>query len=137
MSNNPTYQIEAFFDGDCPLCVREMSMLSRLDRRGLIRRTDIASASFDPGSYGKTQHDFMQRMHGRLPDGRWVEGVEVFRHMYRAVGFGPLVALSRQPGIRQLLDWAYERFAANRLRWTGRCHDEACTVGPESDRGAA
>jgi len=70
----------------------------------------------------------MDRIHGRLPDGTLVEGVEVFRRLYAAVGFGPLVALTRLPDITQLRDIAYHAFAKNRLRLTGRCVDGACEL---------
>jgi len=64
----------------------------------------------------------------RMPDGTLVEGVEVFRRLYAAVGFGPLVALTRLPGVAQLLDLGYRWFAKNRLRLTGRCADGACEL---------
>ena len=75
----------------------------------------------------------MDRIHGRLPDGTLVKGVEVFRHLYTAVGFGVLVAPTRLPGIAQLLDLGYRLFAKNRLRLTGRCADGACDLpaGPK------
>jgi len=41
-----------------------------------------------------TDETFMAQMHGRLPDGTWLRGVEVFRRMYAAVSFDPLVFLS-------------------------------------------
>ena len=49
-----------------------------------------------------TDETLMAQMHGRLPDGTWLRGVEVFRRMYAAVGFGPLVFLSRLPLISQV-----------------------------------
>ena len=122
------YSVEAFYDGDCPLCVREVRMLERWDRRKKIRFTDISAAGFDPAQVGKSFDDLMARMHGRLPDGTWIEGVEVFRRLYAAVGLGPLVVLSRLPIVKQVLDWGYAVFAKNRLRITGRCHDGACKV---------
>jgi hypothetical protein len=70
----------------------------------------------------------MARIYGRLPDGSFITGVEVFRELYTAVGFGVLVALSRLPGIRHALDAAYAVFAKNRLRLTGRCADGSCAV---------
>jgi predicted DCC family thiol-disulfide oxidoreductase YuxK len=82
--------------------------------------------AFDPGSVGVPMEVLMDRIHGRLPDGTLVEGVEVFRRLYTAVGFGVLVAPTRLPGIRQLLDLAYRWFARNRLRLTGRCADGVC-----------
>ena len=128
------WQVEVFHDGDCPLCAREVALLRRLDRgRGRIRFTDVAAPDFDPAAHGKTHDDFMARIHGRLPDGTWLEGVEVFRRLYAAVGLGPLVAATRLPGVSHLLDAGYRVFARNRLRWTGRC-DAACAVPP---RGAA
>ncbi|MBW2525614.1 MAG: DUF393 domain-containing protein [Deltaproteobacteria bacterium] len=123
------WQIEVFYDGQCPLCVREIRMLQRLDQRGRIRFTDIAAPQFEPSDYGRRMDELMDRIHGRLPNGRWVEGVEVFRRLYTAVGFGPLVWVSRLPGIAQLLDWGYRLFAENRLRLTGRCApDGSCTI---------
>ncbi|CAK8992350.1 Uncharacterized protein At5g50100 [Durusdinium trenchii] len=46
------FEIEVFFDGDCPLCRREIGMLRRLDRRHKIRFTDIAAADFNPDAIG-------------------------------------------------------------------------------------
>ena len=129
------WQIEVFFDGDCPLCRREIEMLRRRDRQGHIRCTDIAAEGFDATAYGRTQGEFMDRIQARLADGRWLEGVEVFRHLYTSIGFGWLVALTRLPGVTQLLDWAYDTFARNRLRLTGRCDpDGACRV-PSAEHG--
>lgn len=122
------FDIEVFYDGACPLCVREVRMLHRRDRRGRIRFVDIAADDFDTASIGLSWDRLMDRIHARLPDGTLVEGVEVFRRLYAAVGFGPLVALTRLPGVRQLLDVAYAAFAKNRLRLTGRCVDGACEL---------
>jgi predicted DCC family thiol-disulfide oxidoreductase YuxK len=59
--------------------------------------------------------------------------VEVFRRLYAAVGFAPLVVLTRLPGISHLLDMAYLWFAKNRLRLAGRCSELGCTTpaGPQ------
>jgi predicted DCC family thiol-disulfide oxidoreductase YuxK len=119
-------QFEVFYDGACPLCRREIDMLKRWDRRGRSRMIDISSPTFDPQGIGKTYADLMARIHGRLADGTFVEGVEVFRQLYGAIGLGPLVALTRLPGVSQLLDLGYQFFARHRLRLTGRCTAETC-----------
>jgi predicted DCC family thiol-disulfide oxidoreductase YuxK len=119
-------EIELFYDGACPLCRREVAMLRRLDRRGRLGFTDIAAAGFDPEPLGVTRAALMARIHGRLANGALVEGMEVFRRAYAAVGFGPLVAVTRLPGLRRLFDTTYRLFAANRLRLTGRCAAGSC-----------
>ena len=122
------FDIEVYYDGRCPLCMREILLIQRLDRRGRIAFADIADESFDPNAAGLTRQKLMDRIHGRLPDGTIIEGVEVFRRLYMAVGFGPLVALTRLPGIAQLLDIAYRVFAKNRLWLTGRYRNEVCQL---------
>ncbi len=130
MANERTtdFAVEVFHDGACPLCAREMRWLQRLDRYGRIRFTDIADPAFDPASVGKTFEALMARIHGRLPDGRIIEGVEVFRQLYAAAGFPRLAAFTRLPVIAQLLGAGYWLFAKNRLRLTGRCVDGQCSV---------
>ncbi|TFG95331.1 MAG: DUF393 domain-containing protein [Myxococcales bacterium] len=126
------WRIRVLYDGDCPLCSREIRFLERRDRgRGSLLFENIADPSFDPGAYRVEARDLMARIHGVLPDGTLVEGVEVFRQAYAAVGLGWLVAPTRWPGIRRLADLAYRIFARNRLRWTGRasaCEAERCRV---------
>lgn len=122
-------RLQLFFDGDCPLCLREVNLLRRLDRKGAILFTDIAAQGFTPPE-GLDHGTLMGRIHARR-GAQWFEGVEVFRQLYTAVGFGPVVALTRLPGVTQLLDGAYRWFAANRLRITGRCQDGTCAL-PEA-----
>ena len=95
MGADVDFDVEVFFDGDCPLCVREIDMLRRLDRRERIRFTDIAESSFDSREVGVDWNTLMARIHGRLPDGTLIEGVEVFRRLYAAAGFPRLVAATR------------------------------------------
>lgn len=121
-------EIEVFFDGGCPLCLREINFLKRRDRHGKIKFTDIDAPSFRPEICGKTYDELMARIYGRLPDGTWITGVEVFRRLYSAVGFGPLVMLTRLPVISQIMDLGYHVFAKNRLRLTGRCTAQSCSV---------
>jgi len=122
------FEVEVFYDGACPLCMREIRMLRRRDHRARIRFTDIAADGFDASAIGLTWEALMDRIHGRLPDGAIIEGVEVFRRLYAAVGFRALVTLSRAPVVSQLLDLAYRLFAKNRLRLTGRCAGGACEL---------
>jgi len=125
---NGSSQITVLYDGDCPLCSREIRFLERRDRgRGRVQFADIAEPSFDPGAYGLDARTVMARIHGVLPDGTVIEGIEVFQRAYAAVGLGWLIAPTRWPGFRRLAELTYRIFARNRLRWTGRVSD--CEAG--------
>ena len=127
---NDPWQVKVLYDGECPLCSREIRFLERRDRgRGRIAFEDIAGPGFDPARYGLDAERVMARIHGVLRDGTVIEGVEVFRRAYAAVGLGWLVAPTRWPILRGLAERAYRVFARNRLRWTGRsvaCDDGRC-----------
>lgn len=127
-------EITLLFDGECPLCAREVALLRRLDRgRGRIGFEDLAAPGFDPRRHGRSAAELMARMHGVLPDGRLVEGVEVFRRAYAAVGLGWALAWTRWPLLRPLADAGYRWFARNRLRLTGRAGEAcACEHGASS-----
>lgn len=134
----PGRVFQVFYDGDCPLCTREIALLRSWDRAGRIEFTDIAADGFDPATAGRDMATLMGSIHGRLPDGTLVEGVEVFRRLYEAVGLGALVRLSRLPGVAALADRAYALFARNRLRLTGRCApDGTCAVPRRPSRRAS
>lgn len=124
------YEGKVFFDGDCPLCRREIAMVKRLDRGGRVVVTDIAKEGFDPTPLGRTHVELMARIHGRREDGTLVEGVDVFRQIYAAIGFGPVVALTRVRPVAWLIDVGYRWFANNRLRLTGRARRRS--AGPSS-----
>jgi|SRR6056297_288872 len=111
----------------------EIKLLRWLDRKQRNRFTDIAATEFQTTEFGKTPTEFTDEIHGRLPNedgnpGEWIIGVEVFRRLYTAVGFGILVWPTRLPGICHALDFGYHVFAKHRLRLTGRCTKESCDV---------
>ncbi|MFC1612129.1 thiol-disulfide oxidoreductase DCC family protein [Myxococcota bacterium] len=128
MREKQEYKIELFYDGACPLCSREVTAIRRLDRKGRIQFTNIADPGFSAPDYGHDLAFFIDQIQARMPNGDWVQGVEAFRRVYTLVGFGMLVAPTRLPGLSQLLDWGYKKFAANRLRLTGRCDANGCDV---------
>jgi predicted DCC family thiol-disulfide oxidoreductase YuxK len=130
-------ELSLLYDGDCPLCSREVEMLRRRDERGAIAMIDISAPGFDASLYGLDQQTVMARIHGVLPDGTVIEGMEVFRRAYAAVGLGWLLAPSRWPVVGKLFDAAYTWFARNRLRLTGRAHEcDAACVPPSETTGS-
>lgn len=130
-----SWRIMVLFDGACPLCRREARVWRRLDRgRGRIALLDLAGEEFDFAAYGLTREAAMQQIHGILPSGELVRGMEVIRRAYAAVGWGWLTAPTAWPLLRPLFDRCYRWFARNRLRITGRLWGctERCSNPPSS-----
>lgn len=132
------WDIKLLYDGECPLCVREVRMLERFNKKSLfgakpgkLALADIAAPGFDAQVYGRSFEELMGQIHGVLPDGRLITGMEVFRRAYAAVGLGALAAPTGWPLLRPLFDLFYRWFARNRLRITGRggvCEEGRCAV---------
>lgn len=96
-------------------------LMGRDQGKGNIDFVDIASPSYDPAKNAGVSYEMaMRRIHGILPDGTVVSNVEVFRRCYDAVGLGWLYAFTKYYPFGPLANAAYELWAANRLRVTGR-----------------
>lgn len=83
---------------------------------------------FKPEIYGLTRSQVMAAIHGVDASGRVVNGVEVFRQAYRAVGLGWILAPTRWPGLRWASDRLYLAFARNRIA-LGRLFGRTCASG--------
>ena len=132
------YPLTIFFDGDCPICLREINFMRRLNRRGRVNFIDFADPSFDEQTHGLSRPELASLIHARWADGVIIRGVEVFRSMWTAVGLDILAKITRVWFIEQLLIRAYDWFARNRLRLTGRIEPTYGRVktGPKSDSSA-
>ncbi len=108
MSNataNP--EVTVWYDGQCPLCLREIALMRRLDRRNAIRFVAIQ----DGGDCPLDRATLMQRFHAR-EDGRpIVSGAAAFAAMWRAIPvLRPLGLLARFPPVLWVLERLYRGF---------------------------
>ena len=121
-SDLPNWKIKLLYDGDCPLCLREVNFLQRKDAgRGIVCFVDIASDDYDPAANGGV--DFataMGRIHAVLSDGTVIKNVEVFRRIYSLLGIGWMYAPTQWPIIGPIVDKLYDIWADWRLKVTGR-----------------
>jgi len=93
------WQIELLYDGECPLCVREVNFLKKRDAgRGLVSFVDIADDGYNPE----------------------VKNVEVFRRTYEILGMGWVYAVTKLPVLGAMANWLYGIWADWRLKLTGR-----------------
>jgi predicted DCC family thiol-disulfide oxidoreductase YuxK len=113
-------QVEVWFDGDCPLCRREIALMRRLDRRGAIVFTDVATGQ---GLCPIDRADLLARFHAR-EDGRMVSGAEAFAAMWRAIPvLAPLGRMARNRWVLNLMERLYLAFLKARpslQRWMRR-----------------
>ena len=116
--NHLDQKFEVFFDGDCPLCRREIDWIRRLDKSNRLILTNIASPLFVPTDV--SLETLMREIHGRIGAEDYVTGVEVFRQIYDRIGFSFLVAPTRWPVIRHALNPFYRSFAFFRFRLARR-----------------
>jgi predicted DCC family thiol-disulfide oxidoreductase YuxK len=125
--------IIVLYDGLCPLCSRAVRALGRRDRHDKLAFVDIAAPGFDPSRFAITREQAHAAMHVQLPDGRIASGMEAFRHIYRAVGLGWLIAPTGWPVLRPIFDLLYRGFARIRPRLPGRgCPDDRCAGDSQS-----
>jgi predicted DCC family thiol-disulfide oxidoreductase YuxK len=124
----PNWRIKMLYDGQCPLCSREVAMLERRNARGLMAFEDIADPAFDPGKYGLTLPQVVGAMHAVRPDGSIVRGVDVFAKVYEAAGWNWLARLLRWRVTRPAALLGYNIFAAVRPKLS-RFKPEACAGG--------
>ncbi|KPF82120.1 thiol-disulfide oxidoreductase [Brevundimonas sp. AAP58] len=109
-------KVEVWFDGDCPLCRREIALMRRLDRRGVIRFHDVATGQ---GSCPIDRAALLARFHAR-EDGRMVSGAEAFAAMWRAIPvLRPLGLLARNRAVLRVLERLYLAFLKVRPRLQG------------------
>lgn len=114
-------QVTVWFDGDCPLCRREIALMRRLDRAGRIGFVDVATGGgdcpLDPAL-------LLARFHAREGQEPLVSGAAAFAAMWRAIPLlRPFGELARTPPLLWLLERSYRVFLRIRprlQRWAAR-----------------
>ena len=121
-TRSPSWKIKLLYDGECPLCLREVNFLQKQDAgRGLVAFVDIAAENYNPEENGGISFAAaMGRIHAVLADGTILQNVEVFRQVYDILGIGWIYAATKWPVIGFLVDIIYEIWASWRLTLTGR-----------------
>lgn len=124
-------KLTIFYDGTCPLCVKEMSALIKRDKSGHIKTVDIHSDHFvNYPNIDPTQANLV--LHALDDKGLLLLGLDVTYRAWQLVGMGWLYAPLRWPVIKPVADKLYLMFAKNRYRisylLTGksRCESGVC-----------
>ena len=109
MSECGRRQVTVWYDGGCPLCVREIALMKRLDRNDRICIVDVD----DDGAICPINRDLLlRRFHAREGEGApLLDGAAAFAAMWRAVPLlRPLGLLARNRVVLWVLERMYRVF---------------------------
>lgn len=106
-------KIIVWYDGACPLCIREIALMRRLDRRRAIDFRDIAPAD----AVCPLDRQLMLARFHASEDGVILSGAAAFAAMWRAIALlKPLGLIARNAFVLRLLERVYNRFLIIRPR---------------------
>ena len=121
-TRSPSWKIKLLYDGECPLCLREVNFLQKQDAgRGLVAFVDIAAENYNPAERGGIAFAAaMGRTYDGLDDGTTIQNVEVFPQVYDILAIGSIYSATKWSIIGLLVDIMYAICASWRLTLTGR-----------------
>lgn len=120
---NVSWEVKMLYDGDCPLCMREVDMLRERSKShgNRICFVDIASSDYKPEENAGISFEVaMERIHAIEKDGRVMTDIAAFRRFYQAVDLGWIYAITTVQPLGALADALYGFWAKYRLPITGR-----------------
>lgn len=120
--------LTVYYDGDCPICSREVAHYRGLDAAGRIAWRDIAAEPSASDEAGVSCEAAMARMHAMTAEGDVVSGARAFIEIWRRTpGWGWAARLLSVPPILWIAEQGYSvfaprrqaisRFAAKFFRW--------------------
>lgn len=116
-TTNPTAPT-VYFDGECPVCSREIAMYRRQAGAEAMNWVDVAHCKPSDMGAGLSRDDALARLHLRRADGSLVSGARAFTQMWKALPrwawLGKLMGTA--PGL-WLLEAAYRAFLWLRPFW--------------------
>ncbi|MCZ8132795.1 MAG: DUF393 domain-containing protein [Steroidobacteraceae bacterium] len=111
-------ELTVYFDGDCPLCSREIA--SYRGQRGAdeIAWVDVARCAGEALGPGLDRGAALARLHVRRADGSLVDGAAAFTTVWdRLPGYRWLARLAALPGMLPVLEALYSGFLRIRRLW--------------------
>ncbi len=106
-------KVIVWYDGSCPLCIREIALMRRLDWRGNIEFHDVAHPD---AVCPMDRQELLARFHAS-EDGVMLSGAAAFAAMWRAIPLlMPLGWAAQNSIILALLERLYIRFLVLRPR---------------------
>ncbi len=129
-----SFPITLFYDGGCPVCMKEIRWLQKHDKHSRLRLESIRADGFGERFPALDLEELDRLIHARLGDGRIVTGVDATLAVWCAVDKGHWIAPLRWPVVGYFADLAYRSFARNRHAIARRLSwyfgENSCTKRP-------
>jgi len=122
------------YDDSCGFCRRWVPFW-----RGTLAKRGLSIASLQEEWVRQALQlppdELIQDLRLLLEDGRRLCGADVYRHAMKRIWWArPVYVLSIAPILRNIFDWSYRTFAANRYRISHRCGIPGAQIPGESPR---
>lgn len=114
---NSQRQPQLYFDSQCPLCKKEISLLKRLTK-GSIDFIDIHSLDEENLPDRNT---LLKRLHLRKADGKWLIGLDANVFIWGHTPYGFAFKLLRLWPLKSIADRIYSRWADRRFNKRYQC----------------
>lgn len=109
------------YDGECPICKREICMLQKKDSQTKIQFIDISAKEFSPVEHNNIDYNTaMSQIHAIDGKENILVGVPAFATLYARCQLLVTSTLLRIPFIKRVMEPLYAVFAKKRLWITGR-----------------
>lgn len=108
------FPVTLFYDGTCPLCMKEIKWLQSKNNRKLLYFVDIRQTDFAE-SYPHLDLATLDKvLHAQWGNGKIVNGVDATVSAWEAIGKGWLLTPLTWPVFSKIAVCAYKAFARNR-----------------------
>lgn len=113
--------LKLLYDGECPICKREICILQKKESQSKIKFVDISSKEFWPFENNNIDYNTaMSQIHAIDGKGNLLVGIQAFATVYARCQLLVISTLLRIPFIKRVLKPLYTLFAKKRLWMTGR-----------------
>lgn len=113
--------LKLLYDGECPICKREICILQKKDIQTKINFIDISSKAFSPFDNNNIDYNTaMSQIHAIDGERNLLVGIPAFATVYARCQLLVTSTLLRIPFINRVLNPLYTLFAKKRLWLTGR-----------------
>ena len=102
-----------FFDGQCPLCTKEIQWLQK-HQQGTLHFKDIHTLKGD--EYPPSKEAMLRKLHLLTKDQKWIFGLDATASAWSHTPYGYLIAPLRWPVIKYIADKTYQQWAKKRYK---------------------